>query len=301
MYKYINNKLQIKQYITMNFKIYILFILSMFAVSSSPLIARHLIHIDSISISFWRMLIASLILIFFDYYKNNNIFISREPKLILAGSLLGIHFCLFYTAISVMPNNIVNATVFGTMAPLFALLIEVYQGKKINKKLIIGLLIVLFGSIIMFIYDFSFDSNLTYGNFLAILCSIAFGFVFILSEQIRIKESSISFSKNIFIYASITILIIGLTTQTSLLINNLNDFIFLIILGLIPTIVGHSVLYYLVKYIRPSIVASIPLGEPFIASVFAWFLFPGQILNSYTITGGIITLMGLFIIIQSKK
>ena len=98
----------------MNFKIYILFILSMFAVSSSPLIARHLIHIDSISISFWRMLIASLILIFLDYYKNNNIFISREPKIILAGSLLGIHFCLFYTAISVMPNNIVNATVFGT-------------------------------------------------------------------------------------------------------------------------------------------------------------------------------------------
>ena len=51
----------------------------------------------------------------------------------LAGSLLGIHFCLFYTAITVMPNNIVNATVFGTMAPLFALLIEVYQGKKLTK------------------------------------------------------------------------------------------------------------------------------------------------------------------------
>ena len=63
-----------------------------------------------------------------------------------------------------MPNNIVNATVFGTMAPLFALLIEVYQGKTINKKLIIGLLIVLFGSIIMFIYDFSFDSNNTNDN-----------------------------------------------------------------------------------------------------------------------------------------
>ena len=102
----------------------------------------------------------------------------------------------------------------------------------------------------MFIYDFSFDSNLTYGNFLAIFCSIAFGFVFILSEQIRMKESSTSFSKNIFIYASIAIFIIGLTNRTSFMINNVNDFTFLIILGLIPTIVGHSVLYYLVKYIR---------------------------------------------------
>ena len=73
----------------------------------------------------------------------------------MAGFLLGIHFALFYGAISLMPNNIANATVFGTMAPLFALLIEIYFGRKISKNLIIGLIIVLLGSSTMFIYDFS--------------------------------------------------------------------------------------------------------------------------------------------------
>ena len=52
----------------------------------------------------------------------------------------------------------------------------------------------------MFIYDFSFDSNLTYGNFLAIFCSIAFGFVFILSEQIRMKEKVLLVSQKIFLF-----------------------------------------------------------------------------------------------------
>jgi len=287
----------------MALRIYILLFLSMFAVSTSPLIARYLSHLNPITISIWRMLIASIIMSIYGYYQNYHRSISRQNKnkIILAGFLLGIHFALFYGAISLMPNNIANATVFGTMAPLFALLIEIYFGRKISKNLIIGLIIVLFGSSTMFIYDFSFDNNLTFGNILAILCSICFAFVFIISDQVRKTEDSFSFSKNIFIYATIILVIIGLFFRVPFLDISINDFIFLFFLGLIPTIVGHSVLYYLVKYLQPTIVASIPLGEPFIAPIFAWFLFPGQILNSYIIMGGITTLIGLFIIIQSKK
>ena len=287
----------------MSLRIYILLFLSMFAVSTSPLIARYLNHLSPITISFWRMFIASIILLLYGYYQNNykSIAHNNRIKVMMAGFLLGIHFALFYGAIALMPNNIANATVFGTMAPLFALFIEFYFGRKISKKLIIGLTIVLFGSATMFIYDFSFDNNLTLGNLLAISCSLCFACVFIISDQVRQTENSFIFSKNIFIYASITLFIIGLFFNVSFLNISASDFIFLLFLGIVPTIVGHSVLYYLVKYLQPTIVASIPLGEPFIASLFAWFLFPGQILNIYIILGGIATLIGLFIIIQSKK
>lgn len=287
----------------MSLKIYILFFLSMFAVSTSPLIARYLDHLNPITISFWRMIIASFIIMFYSFYRSDlkPIHSQNKFKVIIAGFFLGIHFTLFYGSIALMPNNIANATVFGTMAPLFALLIEFYFGRKINTTLIIGLCIVLFGSCVMLIYDFNASSNLIMGNILAILCSICFAFVFIISDKVRDIENSIIFSKYVFIYASITLLCIGLFANIPLLNITTHDFIYLFILGLIPTIIGHSVLYYLVKYFQPTIVASIPLGEPFIASIFAWFLFPGQVLNIYIILGGMITLIGLFIIIQSKK
>ena len=48
-----------------------------------------------------------------------------------------------------------------------------------------------------------------------------------------------------------------------------------------------ELLYYLVKYFRPTVVASIPLGEPLIASALAYFIFPPQIINEYFILGGI--------------
>tara|TARA_B100000609_G_scaffold194450_1_gene187061 strand:+ start:663 stop:1520 length:858 start_codon:yes stop_codon:yes gene_type:complete len=285
----------------MNYKIYILFIVSMFAVSFSPVIARYLNHIDPVAISFWRMLIASIIMIIYDFYKTKSKILIINYQYITAGFLLGIHFCLFYASINIMPNNIANATVFGTMAPLFALFIEFYFGRKINRKLILGLFIVLTGSFIMFIYDFSFDNNLFHGNILAILCSICFAIVFILSEKIRQKESAVTFSKNVFVYATISIYIISVAMQVDIFSINKSDIIFLVLLGLIPTIIGHSVLYYLVKFMRPTIVASIPLGEPFIASIAAWFLFPGQVMNMYILIGGITTIFGLYIIINNKK
>ena len=80
---------------------------------------------------------------------------------------------------------------------------------------------------------------------------------------------------------------------------------FLLFLGIIPTLVGHSVFYYLVKYLPPTVVACIPLGEPFIFSMFTWFILPNsfvsQDINQYIIFGGLLTLVGLFIIVQSKK
>ena len=287
----------------MSLRIYILLVLSMFAVSTSPIIARYLNHLSPITIGLWRMMIAALIMSVYGYYKYDLKPINSDNKIkvIVAGILLGIHFALFYGAIALMPDNIANATVFGTMAPLFALFIEIYFGKSISKNLIFGLLIVLLGSSIMFISDFSMDNDLTLGNILAIACSICFAFVFILSDQVRKTDSSFNFSKNVFIYASITLFLIAISREIPFLSISLNDFIFLFILGVVPTIIGHSVLYYLVNYLRPTIVASIPLGEPFIATIFAWFLFDHQVLNTYIIFGGITTLLGLFIIIQNKK
>ena len=287
----------------MSVRIYILLVLSMFAVSTSPIIARYLNHLSPITIGLWRMVIAALIMSAYGYYKYDLKPINSDNKLkvIIAGILLGIHFALFYGAIALMPNNIANATVFGTMAPLFALFIEIYFGKSINKKLIFGLLIVLLGSSIMFVSDFSIDSDLTLGNILAIACSICFAFVFILSDQVRKTDSSFNFSKNVFIYASITLFLIGIAKSIPFFSISFNDFIFLFILGVVPTIIGHSVLYYLINYLRPTIVASIPLGEPFIATIFAWFLFENQVLNSYILFGGVTTLFGLFIIIKNKK
>ena len=69
----------------------------------------------------------------------------------------------------------------------------------------------------------------------------------------------------------------------------------LLMLGIILTLLGHGSMYYAIRYVSPTIVASTPMGEPILASVFAWFLFQ-EAIGCPTLIGGGCTLLGLFII-----
>ena len=71
-------------------------------------------------------------------------------------------------------------------------------------------------------------------------------------------------------------------------------------MGVAPTLFGHNSLYYAVKYISPSIIASVPLGEPIIASVLAFFIFKESITSMIIISGLIIILCLLYLINTSK-
>ena len=58
-------------------------------------------------------------------------------------------------------------------------------------------------------------------------------------------------------------------------------------------------MYYAIRYVSPTVVASAPLGEPVIASIVAWFLFQ-EVVGFSIIVGGGITLIGLILLIRKQ-
>ena len=133
-----------------NIKITLLLLLALLSVSTSPIVGKMLEDVSAISISFWRMLIGSLVLWLFSIIKNQGSMKLKQNlyRTIIAGVFLGIHFILFFTAVKL--TFIANATFLGTLAPLFTLMVEVFYFKRVYKlKIIIGLLITLFGAFII--------------------------------------------------------------------------------------------------------------------------------------------------------
>ncbi len=269
----------------------------MFSVSTSPIVARYLLNVPAIAISFWRMCFGAIILWFLSiFFQQTSLKKSVKNQIILAGIFLGIHFAFFFEALKL--TTIANATFLGTLAPLFTFIIErIFLKRKHQKKLLLGLAIAITGAIIILSNQFDFSSRYTFGNFLAIICSLFLGISFIISENIRQQISTISFARTIFTSASITLLIIALIYKTPLLEYKYADFLGLLILGIIPTIFGHGSLYFAIRYIPPTIVASIPMGEPVIASIIAWYLF-NEVVDITTIIGGFVTISGLYLLIK---
>ena len=71
-------------------------------------------------------------------------------------------------------------------------------------------------------------------------------------------------------------------------------------LGLIPTLIGHTAFSYSVKFVSPTVIAALPLGEPIIASYLAWVLFTERV-SLCVVSGGLIIFIGLIILIMNKQ
>jgi len=284
----------------MNFRISILLFIALMSVSTSPIVAEYLKNVPAISISFWRMFIAAMILWIYSILKKQGKIKSNRNlrKIILAGILLGIHFALFFQAIKM--TKIANATFLGTLAPIFTLFLEVvFLKRKFNKYILFGLLLSFIGAIIILSHNFDLSQQYTIGNFLAVICSLCLGISFIIAEKVRQYENTIIYTRTLYLTASITLFIISIITNSDLIGFTNNDYMGLVFLGIVPTIIGHNVIYYSVKYVSPTIVSAFPLGEPVIATILAFFIF-GQSIGLNIYLGGFVTFVGLFLIILKK-
>ena len=286
----------------MSIKVLLILFIAMLSVSSSPIIARSLEDISAISISFWRMFIGGgLLWIASLFFKQKPLNKSNRTKTHIFGILLGLHFYFFFSAVKM--TSIANATFLGTIAPLFTMLIEIFWLKrKISINTIIWIFIILIGSTMMVLDDFNFSDNYTLGSIYAIICSLLLGIGFIISENVRQNESTISFSRTLYMSAAVTLFILSFIIKESIFSITINQWniLGLLILGIVPTIFGHNLLYYVIKYVSPTIVASVPLGEPIIASILAFFIFQ-ETISKPIIVSGVIILSGLFFLINTAN
>ena len=282
-------------------KIIPLLFIGLLSISTSPIVAKSLASSGTI-IAFWRMLLASFFLWSYSllYFKNlKGLSYSNKIRTSLAGILLGIHFIFFFEAIKI--TTIANATFLGTLAPFFTLIIELVLFKRHYKKIVyIGLLISLIGTLFVLTNNFDLSSRFTIGNIYAILCSLAISISFLIAEKVRDTEGTIEYTRMLYGIAALTIFIIGsFYTQTFIIIEK-TEVVGFVFLALIPSILGHNIFYYCLKFTTPTIVGTIPLGEPIIASIIAFFLF-NELISLNTAIGGALCMYGIFLILKNRS
>ena len=272
---------------------FLLLMIALLSVSSASLVVRMLPDTNAITIAFWRMFLAS-IMVFTISYKNIFSFVPNK-KIILAGVFLGIHFALFFR--SVQLTSIAEAALLGTTAPIFTELYAIiFQKKLILPVVIFGLFVAFVGAGVL-VSQSSFSETGGLGNVLAILCSIAISFVLVVGKDIRKSVGLFEYTRWLFFFASCTLFIISLIANVSIFSFSPKDFPWFIFLALVPTMVGHNIFYYLIKTLNTTTVAAVPLGEPIISSLGALALF-GEPIGVAVVVGGGITLLGVFLVVR---
>ena len=72
------------------------------------------------------------------------------------------------------------------------------------------------------------------------------------------------------------------------------------VFGYRPLILGHNSLNYALKYLSPTAIASIPLGEPILASILGW-VFLGETITKHSIEGAPLILIGIYFVVRNTN
>ena len=283
----------------LNKQIYPLLIIGLIAISTSPVIAKLLPYVPATVIAFWRMAIASAALwIYSAFFSYSSTKYNNTRLVYLAGASLAMHFIFWFGALKL--TSIANTTVLGIVAPGFTLLIEkLVYGKKINAFSALSLIIIFIGCIIVQGSDLGRFSGEGLGNIMAIISAVFLGVVFLIGSKVRQDTGVLTYTKNLFTVSAVVLLFCSLLLNNPIFNYSIDNYFWLGMLGIVPTLIGHTIFSYSIKYVSPTIIASIPLGEPIIASILAFVLF-NEGISSHVFIGGVVIAVGLILLIKNN-
>ena len=228
-----------------------------------------LISVDSLKLVWYRMLIATLSLLFFAPLLNKKLIISKNTlfKLFFCGLIISLHWFFFFKAIKVS-NVSITLSILSLGAFITSFLEPIiYKRKIILYEVVLGLLVVL-GTAIIFKTQFYYFEGIFYA-----LCSVVLSVFFtLLNGKLIGKTSSftISFYELLGGLISISILLIlNNDFDKNFLLLEKDDFIWLFILGTICTAYAFVMSVEVMKHLTPySVMLSINM-EPIYGIVLA--------------------------------
>ncbi|OKY79023.1 MAG: Permease of the drug/metabolite transporter, DMT superfamily [Candidatus Methanohalarchaeum thermophilum] len=270
------------------------------AVSTASILIK-LSNANGITIAFYRTFIASIFLIALIPYKKieiNRLIRKDYLNIILSGLFLGLHFGFWVTSLKF--TTVASSVVLVTSHPL---LVTYYTKKhtetKFDKKIYIAILTAIIGISIMTLPEIRMSKTKIIGDLLAILGMISMAGYLINGRRTRKRVSARTYITLVYLVASITLFIFSLKLGNIFKVFPIKEYFIFIGLALIPTLIGHSIYNWSLGYLKPDLVSLSLLGEPIVASLLAMIILL-EIPTKYTITGGIITLIGIYLSLKYR-
>lgn len=246
--------------------------------------------------AFWRLFYTVLILL---------PFASRHPRKtgvkwyhFVSGSALAAHFLLWMKSLYLIP--VYYSTLLVTIYPLIALLLEyILLGISPSPSSVFALVLA-FTTLIFFLKEVNVFFNA--GAVMALIAGVAASIYFVIGKyaRSRVKEDTVTYVISTYFFATIFALIYLLISGVSPSSSSLTTHIYFVAMALVPMLLGHTLMNYLLRYLPAHAVSSISLGEPFGAGLLA-SIFLGQEIGFRDLAIGLLLVFFIFVAIARSR
>ncbi|MFC3886750.1 DMT family transporter [Bacillus songklensis] len=256
-------------------------------------------------IAFYRLFFSSLFLAPLFFHKHTKAvkrFSKKEWNYsIMAGVFLAFHFILWFE--SLRYTSVASSVVIVTLQPLFSFVGAYLLFKeRINAASILCGICALGGSFIISWGDFYISGKAIVGDALAFIsCGLITAYL-LLGQEVRKKIDVVPYTFVVYTISSITLFMYVLTKQEAFFSYDWKEWMLFILLAVFPTLLGHSLFNWALKYVSTSIISMAILFEPVGATVLAYFLLNEEVVKSQIAGGGVIFIsVAVFLLLQRKN
>ncbi|MED0687815.1 DMT family transporter [Anoxybacillus ayderensis] len=188
---------------------------------------------------------------------------------VLSGTLLAFHFILWFE--SLRYTSVASSVVLVTLQPIFAFVGGFFFFKeKMTMSEWISALLAILGSVIISWGDFRVSGEALYGDMLALIaCAMVTGY-WLVGQHLRKQFSLITYTYIVYGIATLVLSVYVSLFRYSFLSYNANDWWCFILLAVIPTLFGHSLFNWAMKWVNAAMVSMAILFEPIGAIILAY-------------------------------
>jgi len=252
-----------------------LLLIGIFACSTAAIMIKSC-QVNSLLLASYRLLLASAILfpLFLrDLRKNRGCYsLKHVLRTIPPGLLMGMHFILWI--IGTRLTSAANATLIVTMTPAITpFLLFLIAGEKVNRGEYLGTGLTLCGVLALCIGDFNIGRENLLGDILSFASMLFLACYLVLGKRNRNFPSVMLYVVPLYFFGGLVCFIIAMCRQVNPMdVDGSRGIMMIVGMAVIPTVIGHSILNYLMKHMRGQVVAVAGLGQFIFVGIMGYFI-----------------------------
>jgi len=245
-------------------------------------------------VSFWRLWIGAALL--------GAVFLAsgRRPSLRLlrlatpGGVLFGTTVSLFFT--SIRYTSIANAQIISALSPVLVLPFAAFLFReRVTRVAVVCSALAIGGVVVVSLSDGTGGSRSTTGDLLAGASLVAWAGFFVVTKQARARVGTLEYMSAMTLVAALTVTPVTLLTGQELGAVRGVDWVWLLLLVLVPGALGHGLMTWAHRHVDVSASSIRILGEPVLATVAA-AVFLGEAVTAGQAWGIAVVLASLTVI-----
>lgn len=254
-------------------------------------------------IAFYRLLFTVLLMlpVFLLKHRQELKLIEKKDWMfsISAGVFLAFHFILWFESLNY--TSVASSTVLVTLQPLFAFAgAYFFYKERFSLKAIGSGVIAIAGSFVISWGDFRISGLALWGDILALIaCALVTGYLLFGQGVVR-RISSITYTFVVYSISTITLFFYASVKGDVFGPYPVVDWIYFILLAIFPTLLGHSLFNWSLKWLSTTTISMAILLEPVGATILAYFILDEPILWTQVL-GGAIILVGLMMFLNGER